>query len=142
MKIYKFKKFGINAFFVRHENAFSGHIILGEKPPMIFNWELPELPRLDWADIRTSVIDHITFRTIYIWYGSTDCDHCYSAYATKHRNIYAFKSFVEMCYDNAEGAQSFTRMSKKEYLEERDHAVSRDYIMEAHEDGHPYSVDG
>ena len=45
-------------------------------------------------------------------------------------------------YDNVENRGAFYSITKEQYEERKDKDVSRDYVAEAHENGHPYNVRG
>jgi hypothetical protein len=71
---------------------------------------------------------------------SRDCDHCSAEWVERHPNGWTAYSSYCAALDGAEGPERFTAITRSEYLAERGHTNQRDHIMEAHEDGHPYSV--
>jgi hypothetical protein len=87
-------------------------------------------------------VDTVTQRKVYGWHGSSDCDHCHVEYPIEFKNRKAFYEFSVDMWDGAEGNQSLYRITKAQYLECKNERVERDYVMEAHEDGHPYNVQG
>lgn len=75
---------------------------------------------------------------IYYIEDSRDCDHVRSCSSSKAKNGWNYVARRNSAYENAEGPTSIYRISKKEYKTFT--SYTRDYIAEAHEDGHPYSV--
>ena len=68
-----------------------------------------------------------------------DCDHCESSRLhTLPPSLQAFEQAQESMYDNAEGPCSLHIVSAEEAAEFSPYF--RDHILEAFEDGHPYSV--
>ncbi len=143
MKVCKFKKLGLDFFAVRHFNSVAGHLIVG-KLTKRFEFEIPKFRPKAWLrHKKVWLIDTITQRKIYGWYSSTDCDHYHVEYAMEFKNRKAWIQFSECdIYDDVEGPTWVERITKEEYLELKNDRVERDYVMEAHEDGHPYSVEG
>ena len=88
------------------------------------------------------LVDVVSQREIYGWYSATDCDHYHVEYAIKYDNRKAWDDALYCLYDDAEGPTSLWRMTKQEYLDNVNERVSRDYVAEAHENGHPYNVEG
>jgi hypothetical protein len=89
-----------------------------------------------WYMVKT--IAHIT--PIYVHISITDCDHSHSERVMKVKNGYRHYKAEKDFYENLENRGSITRISKEEYEEFK--PVSRDYVAEAHENGHPYNVRG
>lgn len=75
---------------------------------------------------------------VYYMTDETDCDHCRVISSHKACNGNAYIKSIEAMYDWAEGPVSAWRISKKEYLEHE--TSTRDYILEAFEDGHAHTV--
>jgi len=83
-----------------------------------------------------------TLRPMYAQINSTDCDHYHTETVRKYSCGYKFyKSMIEF-YDNVEYKGAFYSITKEQYEERKDKDVSRDYVAEAHENGHPYNVRG
>lgn len=81
-------------------------------------------------------------RPQYFWYSSTDCDHVHIEHTVSYKNGWAAHKAITAEYEQAEGPTSFSPLTKKEWREAAGIQVHRDYVLEAHEDGHPYSVRG
>jgi len=77
---------------------------------------------------------------IYIEISETDCDHCRVTYAREFFYKQEVQPYLDDLYDHAEGPIGAWPISRKEY--ESYQPSFRDFVMEAHEDGHPYSVQG
>lgn len=73
---------------------------------------------------------------VYVHVSGVDCDHCSYGYSSKRTSLFDAFKCVESAYANAEG-----RVSCGMYSEPMGNFRSRDYILEAFENGHPYSVD-
>lgn len=87
------------------------------------------------------MLDTVTQCEIYGWYSATDCDHYHVEYAVSYKNRRAWDDAMEHLHDDAEGPVGMYRISKEEYEASKSKPVCRDYMMEAHEDGHPYNVE-
>ena len=65
----------------------------------------------------SSLVDHVSFRTIYLEKFSRDCDLYEVNNVSKFKNIYEANNYLEHWYDSAEGHQWHSRISKEEYEE-------------------------
>ena len=93
----------------------------------------------EWFRVR--LIDIITNRKIFLIHDGYDCDWTYSRAVVCCKNWRDYDRYVENAYDNAEGPENFQRISKQEYLEEKElPPVHRNLVEEAFEDGHSHSV--
>ena len=76
---------------------------------------------------------------IYYMVDSRDCVHYRVTYAERASNGWRYLKACDSEYKLAEGPTYVYRITKADY---RNHQTTqRDYIAEAHENGHPYSVD-
>jgi hypothetical protein len=87
------------------------------------------------------LIDVITRREVFYYHTGMDCDHSYWEHPCKYDNIFHAEKCIDSAYEDAEGALTFTRITRDEYdrCKERGN-VSRDLALEAHENGHPHSI--
>tara|TARA_R110000851_G_scaffold186113_1_gene335413 strand:- start:72 stop:494 length:423 start_codon:yes stop_codon:yes gene_type:complete len=76
---------------------------------------------------------------VYYIVDSRDCDHCRTITAHKAPNGYDYLMGRDIDYQDAEGPVSHRVVSRAEF--EAHEASFKDYILEAYENGHPYSVD-
>lgn len=91
------------------------------------------------ARIRASIDRNQVKGTVFVMIDSTDCDHCRSTSITViQAGVMSFQALENHVYNNAEGATSVCIISPAEAGEFK--PSFRDYIAEAHEDGHPHSV--
>ena len=88
-----------------------------------------------WGRAKVAVIPW----PIYYINDGRDCDHVRVIAAHKARNGLEFLRGCDSIYEHAEGPEYIWRVSKAEY--EVHETSRRDYLMEAYEDGHPYSVE-
>lgn len=78
---------------------------------------------------------------VYYYWSSMDCDLCSSAGYNKADNIYDYLEEEKAFWENVEGRSDMTIIREEEYLENCDIEIeSRDYIMEAFENGNGRSV--
>ena len=77
-------------------------------------------------------------RKLYAVRFSRDCDMCESYHRTEFRNWFAYQYALIHMYDDAEGPQSITLISKEEYEGFESH--TRDRVMESFENGNGFSI--
>jgi len=70
---------------------------------------------------------------------SRDCDHVRVVSAHRSATGWQFIKRTDLEYEYAEGPTHIRTVSKKTH--DAHQTTQRDYIAEAHENGHPYSVD-
>lgn len=81
-----------------------------------------------------------TDKVVYYYYSSTDCDMCTSAGYGYTLGERAFREYEQDMYEGAEGPTQIEKISKEEYLENKDEHYFRDRIMEAYENGNGTSI--
>jgi hypothetical protein len=90
------------------------------------------------SEMLMKLLYNLPGRKVYAARFSRDCDMFERTWAQEYPNIWAFKLAVRHVYDDAEGEQPITRITKKEYDEfEPSH---RDRVMEAYENGRGNSI--
>ena len=75
---------------------------------------------------------------VYYVEDARDCDHVRSCSSAIAKNGWDYVTKRNSAYENAEGPTSFYRITKQEHAQYK--SYTRDYIAEAHENGHPYRV--
>jgi hypothetical protein len=91
------------------------------------------------ARIRESIDKNQVNGTVFVMIDSTDCDHCRSTSLTEIKaGVMSFQALENHVYENAEGSTYLSILSPAEAKEFN--PSFRDYIAEAYEDGHPWSV--
>ena len=78
---------------------------------------------------------------VYYYWHSLDCDLCSSGGYGECKNITEYQANEELFWECVEGPSGMRVISREEYLENKDIEIrSRDYIMEAFEDGRGSNV--
>jgi len=91
-----------------------------------------------WAEME-DIADNAVDGKVWVRAWSRDCDHCTSTSIFQIEASWnAYDDRLNMMYDDAEGPCSLTVISEEQAIEFK--PEFRDHILEAHEDGHPYSV--
>lgn len=91
------------------------------------------------AQIKRKIDENAVNGTVFVEIDSTDCDHCRSTSITGIKaSVMAFNALCDYVYEGAEGSTYITIVSPEEAADFK--PSFRDYIAEAYEDGHPYSV--
>jgi len=108
-------------------------------PSLSFRYHSVEYRKRAWKNKMNYILTWLTPWTIYYIIDSRDCDHLRVITAHKASNGRNYIRYQNSAYDGAEGPTSVWRVSRKEY---ENHTTSiRDYILEAHENGHAHCVD-
>jgi len=122
-------------------------VVIFDKPRTLKQWFYWNKYRIEkWFNNNKSKFNYwwhykvLRSPAYYYWY-SMDCDLCSSEGYGKSKNISEYLENERDFWDSVEGRSDMHLVSKEEYLEHKDiEFKSRDYIMEAYENGNGRNV--